>query len=533
MPWSKILAVAVTGALQALISPPLNLHFLHWLAWVPLLWAVSDVASGRRRFLLGWLAGVVANVTIFYWIIHTVINFSNLPLPAAVGVLILFALAFGAYAGVFAWGLPRVKAFGGRAWPFAVAAWFAAVEFINPQLFPYFQGVAHYQNPSYFLVVSVTGVAGISFLVLLVNSLAWAAFETLRLGRGPLDRRSLAGCAGATAALFAAAFGYSAARVAHLDRLAAGAPRLKIALVQANHGISTRGHQQLSRNGRQILEDYAAATRRAVEMGAEVVVWPEGASPAPPDSRRGRAVPELARELGVEIWTGGVYLEKDEATGKRLAHNSAWRIAADGTVDARYDKMFLLPFGEYMPGRDVFPALADAIQGVGNFYRGEAPRVYGDAPAPFNFLICYEAIRREMVRLFVDGGSRLLVTITNDMWFGDTSCPTEHLMLTAIRSAEFGLPMVRAANTGISAVIDARGTILAQTGVFEPALLVEDVPLVHAPTVYGRVGDAFAWLCVAASLPALLARRRRASGDATADAADRQSSSGGGGLPPA
>ncbi len=502
----RLLAVLFSGAVQAFISPPLNLWWLHFFSWIPFLWALSGVESGKNRLVLGWAAGVAANATIFYWIIHTVINFSGLPRPLAAVVLLLFSLIWGAYAGVFAWGLPRVMASFPKAWPLTVAAWFTACEFLNPQLFPYYQGVAHYQNPSYFLIVSLTGVAGVTFLVLLTNGLLWAAWQTLKQRTGPLTRPNLLRLTALTLLLWAGAFTWSHFRSQTVLALEKTAPTVRIGIVQLNLDIETRMiRMKTDRAG--ILTDYLDATRQAAALGAQAVVWPEGASPYSLESKKGGSILELARELNVEIWTGGMGRRQDPLTGARQDLNSAYRIDGKGVVDAPYDKMFLLPFGEFMPGRDLIPSLTDAVPGVGNFYAGTDFRVYDTALGPFNFLICYEAIRRELVRGFVNKGTRLLVTITNDAWFGDTSCPTEHLMLTAIRCAEFGIPMVRAANTGISAVIDARGLFRYRTPVFTPEVVVEDVALVHAPSVYGQVGDGFAWLCTAFSLLALMKRR--------------------------
>ncbi len=497
MLWLRVLAVVFTGTVQALIAPPLSWTPLHWLAWVPFLWAIEGQRP-RRRFWLGWLCGASALAAIFYWVVGTVQRFSNLPLSLAIVTLILFCLLWGAYAGLFALIYPRVKAWAGPWWPLAIAAAFVACEFVNPQLFPFYQGVAHYQNSALFMLASITGIRGLSFLVLLVNGLAWAGLECLWLKRGAVDRRQLVRLAGVTVALLVFTLIFGAVRLQKIRKLEEDAEVLKVGLVQLDLDIVERARRARTRKGRLgIFEEYLAESREAAEAGAQVVMWPEGASPFRVTGRRGEDIAQLARDEGVEMWLGGLTTRKDPVTGDRKFHNSAFRFDATGNRDRRYDKIILLPFGEFMPGRHLFPELTRKIQGVGNFYPGEDVVVFDTEWAPFNFLICYEAIRSRLVRRSVKAGSQFFVTITNDAWFGDTSCPSQHLMLTANRCAEYGCPMVRVATTGISAAVDARGKLTSQTEPYTKETRVVAVPIVYAPTIYTHIGDAFSWTCLA------------------------------------
>jgi len=212
------------------------------------------------------------------------------------------------------------------------------------------------------------------------------------------------------------------------------------------------------------------------------------------------------RDSGVELWTGGTFSIKGD-DGRRQHHNSAFRIHGAGAVDERYDKNILLPFGEFVPMRDLLPFLKK-IKGVGNYNPGEGLQVFETPHANFVFLICYEAIRHRYVRGGVRAGADVLVNITYDAWFGDTSNPTQHLMLSAIQAAQYGVPLVRAATTGISASVDARGMILEQTKPFERTVLVADVKRVSVPTPYASLGDWFAWLCIFGAGGLLLAGKR-------------------------
>jgi len=513
MLWLRVLAAVFTGTTQALISPPLSWTPLHWVSWIPLLWAIEGVAP-RRRFWLGWLMGISALIAIFHWLVGTVQRFSMPSIPLAVSILVLFAAAFGLYGGFFALFYPRVKRWAGPSWPFAVAALLVALEFLNPQLFPFYQGVAHYQNAPLFQVASATGVRGLSFLVLLVNCLIWAGIQTLWLKQGPVKPRHLVRLAGATAAILVAVLLFGAYRLHVIRGLEQDAPSLRVGLVQLNLGIKERARR--NRDDRYgILEEYFDESAKAIEQGAQVVVWPEGASPYRVTGSRGREIAAFARSQDAELWIGALSSKRDPETKHRRYFNSAYRYDAEGKQDQRYDKIILLPFGEFIPGRSLFPKLVRKIPGVGNFYPGEDVVVFDTSWVRFNFLICYEAIRSRLVRRSVKAGSRFFVTITNDAWFGATSCPSQHLMLTANRCTEYGCPMVRVATTGISAVVDPRGQLVRETEAYAKETVVADVPLIYAPTIYTRIGDAFSWICVAGCGWALVVpwwRARRTGG---------------------
>jgi apolipoprotein N-acyltransferase len=175
----------------------------------------------------------------------------------------------------------------------------------------------------------------------------------------------------------------------------------------------------------------------------------------------------------------------------------------------RYDKNILVPFGETMPLVKHFPVLR-GIRGPGDFVRGDALPIYHGKRARFAFLICYEAIHAGYVRRAVLQGPELLVNLTFDAWYGDTSEPHTHLMLAAVQAAQYGVPLLRSTTTGISAIVDARGLITEKTGVFTREVLVADVPMVRHPTFYARMGDWLPWSCSVVAL-GLLLRSRHAS----------------------
>jgi len=330
-----ILALLTTGVVQALISPPLSWILLHPVVWLPAFWVFSSLV-GRRAFGAGWLVGTAANAAIFYWIAGTVGRFSNVPPGLALLVVALFAAAAGFYVGVFAWGFGRVRRVCGRWWPLGIAAWFTAVEFLNPQLFSYFQGVAWYQQPSLFLVTAFTGVSGVTFLVILTNSVLCQAAEGLwqRRAGATAAARAWPANAGVLVALLACAVMLSAQRLAQIEAAEAEAESLRVALVQPNYDVV--GRRAMRRRGPETFaEDLAALSREAAQRhpGIDVYVWPEGAISRHPEAPWNQPVLDLVRETGAEVWTGVSDLRTGE-DGVPRSYNSAFRVFGDGEVDA-------------------------------------------------------------------------------------------------------------------------------------------------------------------------------------------------------
>lgn len=504
---AALAALLFSGVVQAAISPPWNVVALHPIAWVPALYVFSRL-NGRRALAAGWLVGASANLVIFDWLPGTISRFGELPMWFALFVWVLFALAMGFYAALFALAFGRVRRAAGTYWPFAVAVLFCALEFLNPQIFGYVQGDAWYQVPRVFLLSAATGAAGVSFLVLVCNALVLEALEWLR---GAGGGRALARNAGVFAAALVVAVSYSSLRLARIRAAEEAAPALRVALVQPNRTIERR--RELARmRGNAFAEDLLALSREASakeERPIDVYVWPEGALPSDPALPRNAAVREFVRASRAEVWTGANQTEND---GHRMTtqHNSAFRIFADGQVDRRYDKNILVPFGEYVPLRGVVPGF-DRIRTAGNYEAGEDVPILVSGPARFVFVICYEAIRSGFVRRAIGEDANLIVNVTVDAWYGDSSEQSQHLMLAAAQSAMNGLPLVRSTTTGISAFVDAAGLITDQTGKFTRESLVRDVRPVRVAGPYSRWGDWFAWLCVAASAMLLVAGAERGS----------------------
>ena len=278
-------------------------------------------------------------------------------------------------------------------------------------------------------------------------------------------------------------------------------PPLRAAVVQASVSQDVKWDRALARRHFRAHLDLTRLAAAGKEL--DLVVWPESSVPvfleAEPEYLR--EVAELADEIGAALVLGGTGLGYEPGLDRPRVFNSAFAFAPGLGVVDRYDKTHLVPFGEYVPLRGVlgaFSAVASGLAGLSDLTPGAAPRLLETrgAVAPEHApaaLICYEVIYPDLVRRAVRSGAGLLLNLTNDAWYGRSSAPHQFLAIAALRAAENGLPMLRAANTGVSGVIDAGGVVLEQTPIFERRALAADVPPRRPATLYTRFGDWPVW----------------------------------------
>lgn len=475
----------------------------------------------RRAAGVGFAAGLAAHAAVLHWLYVVTVVYGRA--PAVAGLLAPFGL--GAYiasftllfAVGFAW-LARL----GVATPLAVAlVWTASDHLRSAALsgFPWATlGYSQHGNPWLLPLTSYTGVYGLSFLCALGGAGGLGLFRSLRARRRPP-----ASVWGALACV----------ALAHAVGAWLGPPdddgdTLRLAVLQGNIDQGVKWSPAFAE---ETLRSYEELSREAARRGARLVVWPETAVPGSLDSDpalRARLT-ALARETDATYVVGGVGIERDPWTGGPLFFDSAYAIGPGGVLVDRYDKSHLVPFGEYVPLRDLLGRFLSAVaSGIasGDVAPGPGPRTVAlplPGPAPdavsVGVPICYELIFPDLVRRFVRDGASLLLGITNDAWYGRTGAPYQFLAITALRSAENRVWTARAANTGVSAIIDAGGRVRAATQLFERDLIVWDVPLRPPPvggSFYARHGDVFAAVCWLAGggvlLRGALASRRRGRG---------------------
>lgn len=500
----RALVAAASGASLALLVAPYDLAFLHWIVYLPML-AVLDPDRPRRNALFGLLFGIFSVGTIFRWIADTIALFSNIPALGALGVLFLFALAFGGPPHALLWPLvhPLRKRLG-LGWVLAAPAALVLIEYVSMYvlLFPYNQGVSQYRTPVVFQLVSVTGIWGMSFLLFGVNAVLAEALFRRKEGRPwPVPALSVMVMAVSAVLIF------GVGRHGDIQARLATAPVIRIAQLQSPMPMTDR----LMTRPRTTLQEWIGRTRPIVPGSVDFVIWPEGAALYSLDEPKVKEIfATLAKEGQFEMIVGsGARSQVPGTDGKPTgikAFNSIYHVAADGSVRARYDKMVPLPFGEYLPLKDVAPWLFGWITGPGDFQAGDHPVTFETEHGRVMSPICYEAILPYVCRRWEDPD--LILTVTQDAWFGDTAAPHQHSMLAQIRAVELGVPMYRAAYTGASVAVNVDGTFHDETEPFTEVDRIIGLHQLKVWTPYAAFGDWFVGLCALGLVGAGLASRR-------------------------
>jgi apolipoprotein N-acyltransferase len=485
----------LTGLLLVLIFPWYDVEWLAWVALVPLLMATRGV-RWRTALLWGWVSGCVAYLGILRWIPHTMINYGGVPTPLSYGILLLLVgyvgLAVGVFTAGWTWSLRR--------WPrgavLIVPALWVALEWIRAQAlsgFPWASlGYSQYLNRPLIQVADVTSVYGVSFALVLGNVvIAQLLYSTVQ------RRWKGVGVPCALAVLcLAATWGYGRWRLYQSSTAAMSAPAtLTVALLQGNIAQDLKW-DDAAREA--IFSVYRSLTlEAAADAEVELIIWPEAATPfffANDRLFQARQL-RLAQDAGRPLLFGSPTYARDD--GQDVMFNSAFLVGPETTVRGRYDKIHLVPFGEYIPLRRLLFFLDKLVAGIGDFRSGEAYTVMAIPQGRFGVLICFEAVFPDLVRHFVRDGAQFLVNITNDAWFGDSPASYQHLSMVVFRAVENRLPVVRAANTGISAVIDSTGWLSQQTDLFVRTWIKARItPAEGATTFYTRWGDLFAYACL-------------------------------------
>lgn len=465
----------------------------------------------RQAFFLGLLTGGVYFTGTLYWITRVMAVYGNLPTVVAVGVNALLIAYLSLFPAFFAMIISRLwLAMGPRSLVAAPFVWVAS-ELGRTYVLTGFPWVLlGYSQVSVLPIAqlaSVVGVYGLSWLVAAVGSALAYATVAPRVSGARRWRALLApyGPLAACLILIVAIGGWGAARVSRGELTRAG-ESISVGLIQGNVDQADKWDD---RRASGIFRDYLAMTRRAIAGGAQVVLWPESSTPFYFEEDRPGAeqVRAIAREAGVPILLGSDQI--DRSTPPTRYYNSAFLVRPDGSTGGVYRKMHLVPFGEYVPLKQILFFAAPLVEAVSDFSAGNEAVLLPVRGHLMSTAICYEIVYPDLVRQSVVGGSELLSTITNDAWFGRTSAPYQHFAQASMRAIENGRYLVRSANTGISGIVDPYGRVQAQTAIYQQAVVVGEARFLSSRTIYSRIGDAFAYASTVLTLALLLAVRRR------------------------
>jgi apolipoprotein N-acyltransferase len=467
-------------------------------ALVPLLVAIASPVTSRRvsahPALLGLVTGLVGFGGTLYWTADVLAVFGGVNAVLSWLLALLLVAYMAVYPAAFAWITARVVAAAGPRGLLVTPAVWVATEWVRGTLFSGFPWVLLGYSQSTVIPViqtaSLVGVYGVSALLVLVNAaLAW-----LVVGGWPRTWRPVVAVLAAAGCLV----GWGWMRASSGARTHEG-DTVRVGIVQGN--IPQDQKWDPARRD-EILGRYLQMSRAAAGQGAQLVVWPESSTPFlfEYDTLRAQALRSLAFEARVHLLFGS---DEVHPSGQPY-YNAAFMIDPDGDTVGVYRKMQLVPFGEYIPLRSLLFFARPLVEGVADFAPGETMRLLPMGDRRVSVAVCYEVVFPWHGRLAARTGSELLVTVTNDAWYGTSSAPHQHFEQARVRAVETGRYLVRSANTGISGVVDPYGRIVQRTALFEDAVVVADVRWLSRPTVYLRIGEAFTYACLAVTLVALV-----------------------------
>lgn len=512
--WQWLLAV-LSGGLQVLIFPSPGLYFLCWIALVPLLIAIirppgeraAIIGAGGRLlvttpaqgFWIGYACGLIWYGGSCFWVYHVMHVYGGLSAPVAIGVLVLFCLYLSLYHGLFGTLLALTRRRGTHglrnALLLAPFLW-VAVELARSRItgFPWdLLGTSQVDNIPLTRIAVATGVYGVSFLIALVNSgMAATALAP------PRAQRQLLPVALAIAVML---------QLGVFARPPALPAPHSALLVQPNVPLAASWTQSsLDQTVQQLAQ--LTASRAATADSPRVIVWPE--SPAPffsNDLRFRIAISNLARqENSYVIVTLVGELPPPKPGSEPDLTNRAALIAPNGNWVDHYDKIHLVPFGEYVPFQSIFRFASKLTQEVGNYIPGTARNLFVIGGHRYTAFICYEAVFPDEIRQFAANGAEVFVNVSDDGWYGPYGAPGQHLNMARMRATENRRWLLRTTNTGVTASIDPLGRVVARVPSNKRTTLIAPYDYVTGTTFYTRHGDWFAWGCVIISILALTLR---------------------------
>ncbi len=508
--------------------PPWRAAF-GWIALLPLMYALLDPVNVahprylRRSALTGYLCGIFWYILNCYWIYHTMHLYARVPAAGAAGIVVLYSMVLGLYFGVFGVGIAFLRRASRNAALPLIAAPFlwVAIELAASRITSVPWDQFGYSQVDNFLLTRLapwTGVYGISFVLVAVNALFTAAL----LSRS-IHLRLRLGVGAALAAVLMQLGSWMQPKPAPTQALAV--------LLQANFDVRenndwtgdewdrniarflsqsentrTPWYQGMPDPSKPLQYEFSGGVNGQQQIS--LIAWPESPSPfTEGDPRFQKAMHQLATSTGAGIVAGNptAAWEIDES-GDRVVrdYNSASFISPQGEFVGRYNKIHLVPFGEYVPYRDLFFFAHHLTKQVSDFSRGKERNVFTANGHRYGVFICYESIFADEIRQFVKNGAEVFVNISDDGWYGDTSAPWQHLNMARMRAIENHRWLLRDTNSGVTAAIDPYGRVVQSS----PRHVFTSLPAQYGfrddLTFYTRHGDVFAYACGIIVIGALL-----------------------------
>lgn len=508
--------LAALSAILLLMATPgtAEFSFLAWFGLVPLLWAIRS-ASPKRAFALGLFFGIIFFTGLIYWLTIVLGHYGHLPIWITIPALFLLVSYMSLYPAIFAagvaWSSHRLHLLWGA--PFL----WVSLDYLRGKLFsgfPWFDlGYSQWKNQYLLQSADLFGHHGITFLIVLINCLVLTVLvrqkstEKTNFGRLELALYLL------PIILLFTGHVYGYFKLKNMQPTLLEAKNLSVTVVQGN---IPQDEKWLPDFQKKTVSTYLSLSKAALAKEAsDLVLWPETALPFYPleHSLFKPVIQQMIVEEQTDLLTGVPHRELAGPSLDVKYINSAFLLTPltseakeklGYNLAGRYDKQHLVPFGEYIPLRKILPLPGALVETIADFSPGSSSQPLTSRKSTLGVLICFESIFPEIARQEVENGANLLVNLTNDAWFGDTSAPWQHLSMAIFRAVENRRSLARAANTGVSGFIDPTGKSQALSPLFETYTATAELPLLEDKTFFSRLGYLFPQACLFFLVPITL-----------------------------
>ncbi len=513
--WNKTYLILpfISGILLCLSFPVFDFSFLAWISLIPLLITLDRVDLGKNRaFMAGFIFGLIYFTGTLYWIYHSIHYYGNLNLILSFICVFILCAYLSLYTGIFSLlyyliirntTLPSILV--------APSIW-VTMEYLRGKLFTGFPwaliGYSQYKSLYLIQVSDITGVYGVSFLVVAFSSLIVDIIQikrrTQEIPLYPIHTRIIGIVMFIIISAGVIVYGYWRVNQVRPSK------DIKISIIQGNIEQDKKWDPEFQKEVISIYEDLTKT--EAIKNSPDLIVWPETAvpfffsevpsNPSSNDDFLSQSLIYFQKDLNTHLLFGGIrrYTEKVDGLTKTNFSNSAFLLNKDGKLVYFYDKIHLVPFGEYVPLRGILFFIDKLTVGIGDYKEGREYKLATTPVGDFGTVICYEIIFPELVRKFFNKEGDFIVNITNDAWFGKTSGPYQHFNTAIFRAVENRKPVVRAANTGISGFIDSNGRIILTSALFERKAMTMSIKGEKTVSFYTRYGDIFTYICILISI---------------------------------
>ena len=481
-----IFLVLLSGLLTALAFPKFSLSLLAWISLIPLIYVIHKFRP-KQAFLLGFLAGTAFNALLIYWIPSVPAHYGNLSVPFSFLIYVVFVLFLALFWGVFCLIFSIIAgSFSKLAFLSGPFLW-VSMEYILTHLFTGFPwgllGSSQYRNLPFLQLASITGVYGLSFFLVLFQSMFVSSLR---------HRKKAPFVTALGLVLLIHGLGFWGLRQEPSKE-----NLFRASVIQGNVSSDIYWDQISRQEIYHLFDRHLELSDQAYRDGAQLIIWPEFSVTlcfsCPQDlyqefkQRLFRFVQE--RGCTLLIGTNEIAIQGETV----LYFNTALCFGPDLSI-TQYFKIHLVPFGEYTPYKKIFSFIQSMTHAIGEITPGQEHTLHRYEDYPFGSPICYEIIFPDLVRRFAKKGAQFLVTITNDGWYGMSSAPYQHFSMAVIRAVENRRYLLRAATTGISGIIDPYGRILSRSRMMTVTHMTGWISPSEKQTIYTRYGDILAFL---------------------------------------